>query len=376
MRKSRPFKKPVWQLLAFVLLTALLRPSPLAAESEKPAAETETCSASLVVLPVIYYTPETRLAFGAGGIYTFRPKGSSAADLPSYFQALAVYTQNKQFTLSLEPRLYLNGRSFLLTGLFELTKFPNKFWGIGSDTLASAEENFTTAKQALQVTFQKRIVPRANIYIGLSYNFEHTKSLKFDPDGQLASGDIIGWKGGVLSGLGVIFSLDSRDNIYSPSRGNYFQVSSLFFNRLLASEYDFFKFKADLRHYLPLGKSQVLALQCVFQVVPGTTPFTSLSLLGGDSLMRGYYTGRYRDKILLAGQAEYRLPLWWRFSLAGFAGLGGVADRIGCLSAAKFKYSYGFGFRFRLDREGTRLRLDFGFGKGTWGLYFTAGEAF
>jgi len=366
--------KPVRQLLTFILLTALLRPSPLAAESEKPAAGTPT--ASLVVLPVIYYTPETRLAFGAGGIITFRPKGSSAADLPSYFQALAVYTQNKQFTLSLEPRLYLNGRSFLLTGLFELTKFPNKFWGIGFDTPASAEENFTTAKQALQFTFQKRIVPRANIYFGLTYYFEHTKLLKFDPEGQLASGHIIGWKGGLLSGLGVIFSLDSRDKIYSPSRGNYFQVSSLVFNRLVASQYDFFKFKADLRHYLPLGKSRVLALQCVFQAVPGTTPFSSLSLLGGDSLMRGYYSGRYRDKVLLAGQAECRLPLWWRFGLAGFAGLGGVADSVGCLSAAKFKYSYGFGFRFRLDREGAVLRMDFGFGKGTWGLYFTAGQAF
>jgi len=366
--------KPVWQLLAYVLLTALLRTSPLTAESEKPLAEAP--STSLVILPVIYYTPETRLAFGAGGIYTFRPKGSSAADLPSYFQALAVYTQNKQFTLSLEPRLYLNGRSFLLTGLFELTKFPNKFWGIGSDTLASAEENFTPAKQALQVTFQKRIVPRANIYIGLTYNVEHTKLLKFDPEGQLASGHIIGWKGGLLSGLGVIFSLDSRDKIYSPSCGNYFQVSSLFFNRLLASEYDFFKFKADLRHYIPLGRYQVLALQCVFQAVPGTTPFVALSMLGGDSLMRGYYTGRYRDKVLLVGQAEYRLPLWWRFELAGFAGMGEVADRIGCLSAGTLKYSYGFGLRFKLNREGAKLRLDFAYGKGTSGIYFTAGEAF
>jgi outer membrane protein assembly factor BamA len=366
--------KPVWHLLAFILLTALLRPSQLVAESEKPAAE--TLPASLVVLPVIYYTPETRLAFGVGGIYTFRPKGSLPADLPSYFQALAVYTQNKQFTLSLEPRLCLHGHSLLLTGLLELTKFPNKFWGIGPDTLASAEEDFTPAKQALQVTLQKRIIRRANLYVGLVYNFEHDKFLKFDPEGQLASGDVIGGKGGVLSGLGVIFSLDSRDNIFCPSRGDYFQVTSTFFSRILASEYDFSKFKADLRHYLPLGKSQVLALQCVFQAVPGTTPFVALSLLGGDSLMRGYYTGRYRDKVLLAGQAECRLPLWWRFGLVGFAGLGGVADRIGRLTAGGLKYSYGFGLRFKLNREGAKLRLDFGYGKGTSGIYFTAGQAF
>ena len=29
--------------------------------------------------------------------------------------------------------------------------------------------------------------------------------------------------------------------------------------------------------------------------------------MGGESLMRGYYLGRYRDKNLLAGQVEYRI---------------------------------------------------------------------
>ena len=368
--------KPAWHLPALILLTALLLPFHLVAEKEKPPAETETRSTSLVVLPAIYYTPETRLAFGAGGIYTFRPKGTLPEGRPSYFQAVVVYTQNRQFALSLEPNLYLKGETLLLTGLLELSKFPNKFWGIGNVTPDSAEENYTPAQQTVKASLLKKIIPRANIYVGLEYNFEHYKFLKFDPAGQLASGTITGSRGGSLSGLGLVFRLDSRDNIFSPSRGNYFQVTSTFFSHILASDYDYFKFKADLRRYLPLWKSHVLALQCVFQATPGTAPFTSLSLLGSDSLMRGYYSGRYRDKVLLAGQAEYRLPLWWRFELAGFAGMGEVADRIGSLSAGGLKYSYGFGLRFKLNREGAKLRLDFAYGKGTWGLYFTAGEAF
>ena len=40
-----------------------------------------------------------------------------------------------------------------------------------------------------------------------------------------------------------------------------------------------------------------------------------LSLMGGESLMRGYYLGRYRDKNLVAGQVEYILP--FAFSSAG-----------------------------------------------------------
>ena len=89
--------------------------------------------------------------------------------------------------------------------------------------------------------------------------------------------------------------------------------------------------------------------------------------------MRGYYLGRYRDKILMTFQAEYRIPAWWRFGLVGFAGVGDVASKFAKFKLADFKYSVGAGLRFLLDpKEGTCLRADFGFGKGTSGFYFTA----
>ena len=366
--------KSVRRLPVLVLLAALLAPSRVAAQAQNPAAEKP--SASLVVLPVIYYTPETRLAFGAGGIYTFRPKGTPSTGRPSYLQAIVVYTQNKQFSLSLEPNLYLRNETLLVNCLVELKKYPNKFWGIGSDTLDTAEENYTPAQQSFNISLQKRVSRREFLFVGMKYTFEHYKFLKFDAEGQLASGHIAGSPGGILSGLGLVFSLDSRDNIFSSSSGNYFQVTAQAFNRILASDYNYLSFKADLRRFIPLWRSHVLALQCILQALPGETPFLALAPLGGDSLMRGYYTGRYRDKVLLAGQAEYRLPLWWRFGLVAFAGAGGVANRLACLSAAALKLAYGLGFRFKLNREGANLRLDFAQGKGTSGVYFTAGEAF
>ena len=93
--------------------------------------------------------------------------------------------------------------------------------------------------------------------------------------------------------------------------------------------------------------------------------------------MRGYYDGRYRDRHLLAFQAEYRLPVWGKFGLVGFAGLGRVAPTLGGLDFSGLKYSAGFGLRFKIaPREGANLRIDWAFGQGTSGVYFTAGEAF
>ncbi len=368
--------KSASSILVLALAIAGVMPLPhlLAAQAEKPIEEKP--ASSLVLLPAIYYTPETRWAIGVGGIYTFRPKGTPQAGRPSLFQALAVYTQNKQFYLSLEPNLYLRKETYLLNSLLEVRKYPNKFWGIGSDTPDSAQENYTPAQQNFSLTLQKKISRRESLYVGLKYSLEHHRFLNFEAGGQLASGYINGSPGGILSGLGLAFSLDSRDNIFSPSRGNYFQATALVFNRFLASDYNYFNFKADLRHYFSLWRSQALALQCVFQALPGGTPFMALAPLGGDSLMRGYYNGRYRDKVLLAGQAEYRFPVWWRLGMVAFVGAGGVADRASCLSGNALKFSYGFGLRFRLNQEGENLRIDFAWGKGTSGVYFTAGEAF
>jgi hypothetical protein len=103
----------------------------------------------------------------------------------------------------------------------------------------------------------------------------------------------------------------------------------------------------------------------------------ALARLGSDGILRGYNGARYRDNTLAAIQVEYRLPVWWRVGMVGFAGYGQVADGIGRLKIGEFKYSVGLGIRFRIDpKEGTNIRLDFGFGKGSWGNYLTGGEAF
>jgi outer membrane protein assembly factor BamA len=99
--------------------------------------------------------------------------------------------------------------------------------------------------------------------------------------------------------------------------------------------------------------------------------------LGGENIVRGYNASRYRDKVQVAAQVEYRFPLWRRFGMVAFAGLGQVAGRAGDLKLDRFKAAAGFGIRFRIDRqEGTNIRLDFGFGKKSQGQYLSGGEAF
>jgi outer membrane protein assembly factor BamA len=334
-------------------------------------------SVSVVVLPFVLYMPETKWGGGVGGLLTFRPSKNDPSARPSALYFYLMYTQLKQFTSQFQPEFYFSNEKYLLTGKLTIEQYPDKLWGMGPSTPDQAEENFTPRTFSLEVSWQKKIWPAQNLYAGLQGFFETYHIVKSEPGMSLASGKWPGSKGGTSTGLGFIVNLDQRDNVFFPTRGVYCQLGATFNAKFLGGGFDYASIKLDLRKYLLLFGSHVLAFQGLFQAVPGTPPFRAYPKLGGDSIMRGYYAGRYRDRCLLAFQAEYRLPLIWRFGLTGFAGLGDVAGRPSKFNLETFKPSLGFGLRFKIVRkEGTNVRLDFAWGKGTSGFYLTAKEAF
>jgi len=329
----------------------------------------------LLWLPVIFYTPETGLALGVGGMYYFRPSGTRLTTRPSNIGVFLVYTLKKQFMVDIAPDLYLKNEKYRLEGNIGFSKFVDKFYGIGNETSFDDEENFTSRIARIRIHFLKRLHPK--LKFGFRYNFEHNKITEVEEDGKLKNKDILGSEGGTVSGLGLVMHWDTRDNVFSPSSGNYHQLSATLYRKTLGSDYDFTSYNLDLRRYVSLFSSHVLAFQGCVNFISGDPPFQALSLIGGDETMRGYYLGRYRDKNMIAVQMEYRLPLWKRIGLVGFVGYGDVAAKISHFDLKSFRYSVGLGLRYMLSpKERLNLRLDVGFGEGTAGVYFTASEAF
>ena len=345
---------------------------------EDPPPELEK-RGSTVVIPVLFYSPETRWGGGIGGIVTFQmtnPAPHAARGRPSSVSFIATYTQNKQYELSVKPELYLAGDSLIVTGNLSWRKTPSKFFGVGNDVPASGEEAFTPRVFSFEASAAKRIWKIRSVFAGLTYFYDRYALVELDPAGRLTEGTIPGSGGGVMSGAGAVIKWDDRDNTFYPRAGNFIQLSAVACGSLFGSDFTYTKVKADLRTFIPVANTHTLALQAYLLSVFGTAPFTALPMFGTDNTMRGYYGGRFRDNHMAAFQAEYRLPLFWKLSLAGFAGAGRVAPRLSELGFSGFKGVAGWGLRFKVTPEGATLRLDFGYGKGTSGMYFTAGEAF
>ncbi len=350
-------------------MAAMPQDAPPDAQVKKPGA--------VIILPIAFYSPETKLAGGLGGLLTFRRLGGGATDRPSSVYFYAIYTQMKQFSMSWEPEFYFRKESWLAKGRLVVERYPDKFWGTGPDAPDSAEEDYTPRSFLVEGSVQRKVLPSLNLYAGLQFRYEHFRVLKSDPGGRLESGAVPGGRGATVTGLGFVLNRDSRDDIFFPRRGDYWLLSALFNSRGFGGEFSYAHLKLDARKYLPVGTSHVLAFQGQVQLIAGTPAFNGYAKLGSDTMMRGYYTGRYRDKVMAAVQAEYRMPLFWRLGIVGFAGIGNVAPKLGSLGFDNLKYSVGTGLRFRVSsRETTNLRMDVAFAKGTSGIYFTAREAF
>ena len=330
---------------------------------------------TFLIIPIISYTPETRFGGGvAAGIYLW-PKQATEKTRPSSMETLHQYTQNKQLYSYLGANFYLKDELFHILAVFEYKNWPNYFYGTGDNTLKENREIYTPIMKRFSLDIEKKIKP--SIYFGFRYRFVHHKIIESEKNGYFSTGSIKGSEKGISSGLGLSLVLDTRDNIFSPYKGRFYEFSLTAYNRLFGSDYSFTTFTIDIRNYWKVFSSHVIAAQLYVNSIMGEPPFYKLSLLGGQYLLRGYYLGRFRDKNLVAFQIEYRFPIMKRFRFVTFAGIGNVAERIFNLGLKQIKYSVGIGIRYSLSKKDRICaRLDYGVGKDMTGVYFGINEAY
>ena len=362
-------------ILAMFLVGAFVPRGPSVAAGSRP----DTLRASrnsLVALPYVYYTPETKFAFGGGVVFSFRPPSALPAERPSNIKVAIAYTQLHQLILAAKPEVYLDHERFLLAGSYGFFLYPDKFWGIGGNTADEAEEEYESKDFESFTNVQVRALP--GVYLGVRQEFRILNVEEAEAGGALASGLVPGSLGGAVSGLGLLASYDTRDHVYQPSSGFYNQCYAVFFGNDLGSDFTFNVLSVDLRWYRRAFRSHTIALQTYDRFTSGEPPFQMLSLIGGSYSMRGYNLGRYCDRHMLTAQVEYRFPVWWRFGGVAFVGAGDVAPTVDGFRLDRVKYGFGCGLRFMFDtRERINARLDLGIDR-DWntGVYAMVLEAF
>ncbi len=344
----------------------------LGQDESMPVDTSQSSRSRIYPIPIFFYTPETGIAGGAAVLYLMR---TNPTVRPSSITGDIIYTEQKQIIFEVDGDIYFDGDRNRLLSSVVYQKFPNKFFGIGNFTAVSSEESYTPRSFVLRSVLYHRIYRRFNI--GPVVRYETVSMVSVKPNGLLAPGTIAGSNGGSSSGLGFVANWDSRDNTFATYEGSFYQMTALFYRRGLGGDFSYTDVLIDTRNYVQVFPNQILAVQAAAEAIDGMPPFQSLVQFGGQNMVRGYFAGRYRDKSGIAVQAEYRVPIWWRFGLVGFAGLAQVGHDLHEYAMNRFWVAGGAGIRFALNpEERINLRMDYGIGNNSSGVYITVTEAF
>lgn len=326
--------------------------------------------------PYAFYSPESSLAFGGGGIVYFillpKQEAKASSITPSFY-----YSINGQYDLTIIPEIYLFNDNLRIWSKVNYASIFDRYYGIGNKTEEIENDKYLQNNFQIQLKVQPKLFDE-RLNIGINYEFRDMSVVDQKGNPFLEDTALVGREGGLTSGLGLALSWDTRDNNFFPSSGGFYEIYATHFTDFWGSDYNYTKNVIDLRQYINLTLDHVLAVQAYILRETDTPPFYDLGLLGGSRIMRGYITGRYRDRVYYTIQSEYRMPqLVWRFGLILFAGVGDVATSLSMLEISTVKPTYGLGIRFRIDElQKVEVRMDVGFGKGTNGIYFDINQAF
>lgn len=351
--------------LITILLLLSLFPCRSAAQVPGPP----PAGGSWVLIPFPIFSPETKAAMTLTSMWHRKAPGAGQA---SSVIASAAYSQLRQSSLRVAPELPFAGGRGWLTGDLCWADWPDYYYGIGGVTPESTKEGYTSRGHLASLAARYRLF--SSFYAGVRAETSHYRLSGLTAGGQLASGQAPGGTGGTTAGAGLSAGWDSRDNRFFPRSGFFAELSGEVYSGALA-DFSFRRGRMDARGYLPAGRG-TLALQGYASSVRGGAPFTELARLGDIreiSLLRGYYSGRYRDRDLAVAQAEWRFPLRGRLGGSAFAGLGGIGRDFSSLHSY---FGAGGGLRWTVNPEGINLRLDIAAGKDSGGIYFGLLEAF
>jgi hypothetical protein len=270
----------------------------------------------------------------------------------------------------------------LLGGWMDATQIP--YYGLGIDSSKYSETNFRIQETYARGGITVKPVPWFHLYASSGY----VKYMEKEGTGMSPSIAAV-FNPTTAPGLGAspsyIHTETSAAIMWAPAegyarRGGVYRFSLHDYRNVSGNLDNFLLTRAEAVQHIPiLRETWVLSLRGRLDSVAGSdalVPYYLLPWLGSGSTLRGYGTGRFRDRHSLLLSGEWRwIPNRFFLDMALFYDAGTVAHHFADLSFDKMKQDYGIGIRFH-GPEVTAFRFDVAHGTEGWQFVFSAAAPF
>lgn len=339
-----------------------------------------------LVTPLIgpAYTPELKFIVAGGIMVSFKGDRQDSTLQRSSLPMILGVSSSGAFFFESRLSLFFLRDKLRIYGDVNFRNLDDHYWGVGykagrftekSDSLTAYNRTWWQINPKFLWQFKK------NYFVGPMIDFNYTKGseassgVSDDPAYQKYNDRPFN------SGLGIVFQHDTRDIAVNAYTGAFIEFSAIWYGSFMGGKNNYSIYALDLRRYFTLGtkEGRTLALQARARIGINDVPYGEMSQLGTPWDLRGYFWGRYRDRSMLFGIAEYRHRFYRKdgqmskHGVVGWVGLGSIADKVSEFS--DLIPNGGIGYRFEVQPR-TNVRLDFGFGEDAFAFYFNFNEAF
>lgn len=325
-------------------------------------------------VPIIISDPAVGYGLGVAGAYFHRRKGGQDLDAdgvplitPSVTALAAAYTENDSWFVGGGHFGVWKNDHVRYTGALGYADLNLTFYA------GDQSDGFDGFDFEIQGTFiDQEIVFRvgdSNWFLGGSYRF-------LDSDVAFITGlNIPGLdriEGGARSsGVSLLAEFDNRNNIFTPTDGQYVELEALFNRQALGSDDDFENYHAEALFWWPFADF-IAGLRLDGQHTRGDTPFYEIPFIE----MRGIPSMRYQGETVAVVETQLTWKVTPRWAVLGFVGAGWAADSASDLDQSDTILSKGAGFRYQIaSKLGLWSGIDVAAGPEDTVFYIQAGSA-
>jgi len=338
--------------------------------------EDEGSGRDLIIVPIPKSSPSLGFGITLVGSLFYNPNNSPEP----WISGIGIMrTTNGSQAAGVMHKMALARDKFRLTALAAYADINVDFFGIGPGagergrSIELNEKGLAVIVQGQMRLFDHVYAGPRLLYIDISTSVNRQDRDPLFPDAEIPTAAF----DTTLGKLGLVLSYDHRDNSLEPKSGAYITGAYMFGLPALGSDFSNEKFTIAGNAYRMLGRNTVIAGRVSYCGVTAGGPFYDLCLYGMSSDLRGYETGRYRDRGFWATQAELRQHLGGRWGAVAFAGVGESMPTPTDFGGGKFLPAVGAGIRWRPSAETSiNMRLDLAWGKDGRAVYLSIGEAF
>jgi hypothetical protein len=326
-------------------------------------------------LPIPVIVTEPAVGYGGGLVGMFvRPReaaGREGWSRPDLSAAGGLATENGTWmAFGADSSRWLDGRLHTTAGA-GTGKINLDFYGAGLG-LPNLNQAFRYSLVFTGAVAQAdwQLAPRSPWSFGLRYVYvDVTPELRDQP----AFPGLVDRTAVTVSAPTAILEYDSRDNLFTPTRGLYSETSYLLSRTALGASTDFERFHQIVLAWEPLPREITLGARADYSWASNSTPF----FLRPYIQLRGVPATRYQGDQVASLEVEARWQFSGRWSVVPFAGVGATRlDHSLSSSSGQSVGSGGVGFRYELARKfGLHAGLDLAHSPGTTAVYIQIGNA-